>query len=180
MNCRRVVSLMSAYVDGELTGVEMLEIRRHLGDCADCAEEYESIRLVKQMLFRLDAVKPRADFAASIMTNLDAVEVPRYQKILNCAVHLLHRKLSPVAAALAVSGFALVIMSAGGVDGVRTQPGQQMAMSQYGSYSSDIKYSPNISADSYILTDQPQPLKVRDNVGELTHSNLQLASINVR
>jgi anti-sigma factor RsiW len=168
---------MSAYVDGELTGTEMLEIRRHLSDCAECSEEYESIKIVKQMLFRLDAVRPRADLAVSIMTKLDAVEVPRYQRILNSAVHLLHQKLSPVAAALVVSGFALVIMSAGGVDGVRNQPSQQMAMSQYGSYSSDIKYSPNVSTSSYLLANQQQPLKVGDNVGELTHSSLQLASL---
>ncbi|MCE5323992.1 zf-HC2 domain-containing protein [bacterium] len=177
MNCRRVVSLMSAYVDGELTGAEMLEIRRHLGDCTDCTEEYESIRLVKQMLFRLDAVKPRQDLAASILTTLDAVEVPRYQKIINSVVNLMHQKLSPVAAALAVSGFALVIMSAGGVNDVSMKSGQEMAMSQYGAYTSGVKYSPNISANSYILTDQPQPLIVKDNVSELTHSDLKFASI---
>lgn len=175
MNCRRVVNLMSAYVDGELTGAEMLEIRRHLSDCAECAEEYESIKMVKQMLFRLDAARPKVDLAASIMAKLDVVEVPRYQKVFNCAVNFLHRKVSPVAAALAVSGFALVIMSAGGVDGVKTQPSQQMAMSQYPVSSYASGFSSNVSASSYIPGDQP--LKVRDNVGELTHSSLQFASL---
>lgn len=177
MNCRRVESLMSAYIDGELTGAEMLEIRGHIDECAECAREHESIKLTKQMIFRLATVKPREDFAASILTRLDAVEIPRYQRLLNSASQFLHQKVSPVAAALAVSGIALVIMSAGGLDGVKTEPGQEMAMSQYEAASFGTSYSPGLAANSYILSNQPQPLKIRDNVGELTHANLELASL---
>jgi predicted anti-sigma-YlaC factor YlaD len=177
MNCRRVESLMSAYIDGELTGAEMLEIRSHLDDCAECAKEHESIKLTKQMIFRLATIKPREDFAASILTKLDVVEIPRYQRLLNNASSFLHQKLSPVAAALAVSGVALVIMSAGGLDGIKIEPSQEMAMSPYGAVSYGTSYSPNLSAGSYILTTQPEPLKVSDNVGELTHAHLEFASL---
>ena len=61
MNCRRVVNLLSAYVDAELTGAEMFAIRRHMSDCSECAEEYESVRLVKHAVSRLSAVAPRGD-----------------------------------------------------------------------------------------------------------------------
>ncbi|MHB9038515.1 MAG: anti-sigma factor family protein [Armatimonadota bacterium] len=180
MNCRRVVNLMSAYVDGELTGVEMLEIRRHLNECTECAEEHESMRFTKQMVFRLASVKPREDLVTSILASLDVIEVPRYQRILNSAGRFMHQKLSPVAAALAVSGVALVIMSAGGVDGVRTEPSQEMAMSQYGGRAFGVGYSQDIPVGSFSIGSRNQPLRVRDNVNELTHAHIELASLSVR
>ena len=36
MNCRCAQNLLSAYVDGELAGVEMLRLREHLGVCPAC------------------------------------------------------------------------------------------------------------------------------------------------
>lgn len=116
MNCRHVTNLMSAYVDGELTGTEMLTIRRHISDCPDCADEWEATRIIKQAVSGLGAVTPRKDFAVSILRRLDEVEVPTYQRWANTALAFLHRKLSPVAAALAASGVALVILTAGGMD----------------------------------------------------------------
>ena len=36
MNCGRVSNQLSAYIDRELTGAEMLSVRGHLGDCDSC------------------------------------------------------------------------------------------------------------------------------------------------
>lgn len=113
MNCRRVVNLMSAYVDGELTGEEMLAIRRHMSQCEECAEEHESIRMTKLAVANLRTAAPRKDFARLIMTQLDEVQIPRYQRYVSSVFRVMHEKLSPVAAALAVSGVALVILSGG-------------------------------------------------------------------
>jgi anti-sigma factor RsiW len=112
---------MSAYVDGELTGAEMLEIRRHMSECPDCAEEHESIRFTKMAVAGLRTAAPRRDMAESIMRMLDEVTIPRHQRLAGSMLRFVHEKLSPVAAALAVSGAALVIMSAGGVDRVHPQ-----------------------------------------------------------
>lgn len=109
---------MSAYVDGELTGAQMLEIRRHLGECPDCSDEHESIRITKLAVSRLRTAAPRRDLASSIMKMLDEVEVSPYQRVVNSLVRFLHGRLSPVAAALAASGLALVLLSAGGIDDV--------------------------------------------------------------
>ena len=49
MNCHKVQSLASAYIDGELAGVEMLTVRRHLNECTDCSGEYESLLKMKRM-----------------------------------------------------------------------------------------------------------------------------------
>lgn len=116
MNCRRVVNLISAYIDGELTGEEMLEIRRHLSHCDECREEYESIRHTKMALANLKTTEPQRDLAKVIMIQLDDTLVPKHQKVINGIVGFMQSKLSPVAAALAISGAALVILTAGGTD----------------------------------------------------------------
>lgn len=116
MNCHRVVNLISAYVDGELTGAEMLEIRRHLSECSECMEEYESIRMTKLVVTRLRNVTPSRDLAACIVQKLDEVSIPPYQRLLTRMFNYTAQKLSPVAAAMMVSGLALVFLAGGGQD----------------------------------------------------------------
>jgi anti-sigma factor RsiW len=62
MNCGRVCNQLSAYIDRELTGVEMLHLQRHLGDCDRCRIEYEALRRTKMLLGRLRAPDPDRDF----------------------------------------------------------------------------------------------------------------------
>ena len=50
MNCRRVSNLLSAYLDTELAGTEMLDIRDHLSRCPSCAREHEGLRQTKRLL----------------------------------------------------------------------------------------------------------------------------------
>ena len=58
MNCRKVNSLLSAYIDGELTGAEQLHVRRHLRSCGCCSDEHESLEQTKQILARLATRNP--------------------------------------------------------------------------------------------------------------------------
>ncbi len=113
MNCRRVINLLSAYIDGELAGMEMLEIRRHLSECEECREEYDSILATKHALSQLSNVAPREDFLATVLARLDEVEITPLQRFKNAIVRHFAGRLSPVAAALAVSALALVILSSG-------------------------------------------------------------------
>ena len=138
MNCRRVISLMSAYVDGELTGVEMLEIRGHVSECEECEQEHEATRLTKQAVSRLRTVAPREDFVHSILAQLDEVEIPQYQRLANAVVGFMHEKLSPVAAALAASGVALVILTASGVDNVRPESYSRIASSSFAAQAQEL------------------------------------------
>ena len=51
MGCRaESVALLSAYIDKEMTGQEMLEITRHLTNCGGCSAEHESFRQVKSLM----------------------------------------------------------------------------------------------------------------------------------
>lgn len=71
MNCRRVNSLLSAYIDGELTGEEMLTVRAHLGYCPDCHMEHEALLQTKRLLTSLAMRTPRAELESLLMTEIE-------------------------------------------------------------------------------------------------------------
>ncbi len=56
MNCRCVQSKLSAYCDGELRGVESLQVRDHLSRCEVCMAELEALREVTSHLQQLSQV----------------------------------------------------------------------------------------------------------------------------
>jgi anti-sigma factor RsiW len=58
MTCRNVRNKLSAYIDGELTGAEMLAIRSHLTHCPECEREERSQRAFKRLLGAMPCVEP--------------------------------------------------------------------------------------------------------------------------
>lgn len=111
MNCRRVSSLISAYIDGELTGVEMLEMRRHFDECQSCSFEYESLRHTKQLLSHLLYAEPHAGLASRICSQLDYVRVPGYQRLFNRMITYGRTRITPVAASCAALGVVLMVLA---------------------------------------------------------------------
>ena len=79
VNCRRVNSLLSAYLDAELTGVEMLEIRAHTDACASCRAEIESLRATKRLLSSLRSRVPRQEFEALLCSEAERASHPLYR-----------------------------------------------------------------------------------------------------
>lgn len=78
MNCRFVESRLSSYIDGELTGREMLLVREHVSQCSCCAEELEGFRATKQMLGALAAprcVEGFEDRLLSVAVSAGSVKV---------------------------------------------------------------------------------------------------------
>src|SRR5438067_2181723 len=67
MHCGRISNLLSAYIDRELAGTEMLEIRRHLDHCAGCASEHEALRRMKALLSSAPPIQPSDDVVATVM-----------------------------------------------------------------------------------------------------------------
>ena len=84
MSCRRVESLLSAFVDSELTGFEMLSIKRHLSECSRCEAEYESIASLKRLLNSLPISRPSTELSTSLeelsSCSLIAVQLFRPQR----------------------------------------------------------------------------------------------------
>lgn len=58
MNCWRVQHLLSAYIDSELTGTEMIAVRHHIDSCEACKREYASILAVKKCLGLMATKRP--------------------------------------------------------------------------------------------------------------------------
>ncbi len=81
VNCRRVKTLLSAYLDSELTGFEMLDIRDHLSRCGECADERDSLRSVKMLLSSLPQRDPRPEFATQVCSHVQFVNLPLHERI---------------------------------------------------------------------------------------------------
>jgi anti-sigma factor RsiW len=89
MNCRKVQSLISAYVDCELPGVEMLSVRQHLNECTECNSEYECLLRVKRAFGSLDPQAPSPALAERIFLRLDQLaEAPQDHFLSSLRKHL--------------------------------------------------------------------------------------------
>jgi len=80
MNCKAVQSRLSAFLDRELIGEELFELRAHLSNCDDCAAEETALRQLKQMLGGMSAPEPSPDLADRLCANVlkTRVEQPRF------------------------------------------------------------------------------------------------------
>lgn len=67
MNCRKTSNLLSAYIDGELAGVELLQIRQHLRVCGTCSDEHDTLLSTKRLLSTLSTGNPRPDFEEDLI-----------------------------------------------------------------------------------------------------------------
>jgi predicted anti-sigma-YlaC factor YlaD len=66
MTCKSVQSMLSAYIDGELCGYEMLRVRSHLHDCKSCSEEVDQIRNLKWVIGNVPESNPREGFEETL------------------------------------------------------------------------------------------------------------------
>lgn len=104
MNCNAVQIRLSAFLDGELVGSEMLAIRQHLGHCPVCAEESESLRTLKSLLGAGPEPEPSSEFETRLVSHVFALDAPakrRGRGTLSAAV----------AATLAVALLAAIVLS---------------------------------------------------------------------
>jgi len=70
LNCRKANNLLSAYMDGELAGIEQLAIREHLKNCSSCNYEYESLLQTKRMLSGLSMRNPSQQMEQRILASI--------------------------------------------------------------------------------------------------------------
>ncbi len=61
MQCPRAKQLFSPYLDGAVTGAQMLALQDHLSECAACSEEYQALRRTQQLLMSVGRPKAPAD-----------------------------------------------------------------------------------------------------------------------
>ena len=102
---------LSEYIDDELTPAERVQLEAHLSTCRECAETLEELRAVVTRAANLPARPPAADLWPGIE--------PRLSRTRADAVLPFHaratRRFSFTLPQLVAAGFALMVMSGGGV-----------------------------------------------------------------
>ncbi|MEI6913979.1 MAG: anti-sigma factor [Armatimonadota bacterium] len=81
MTCGRIDRLISAYLDGELSGADMMLVREHIRSCKACEADLESEKRVKRVLGGLNPVKPSAGFEARLLGSLTESQAPWSQRL---------------------------------------------------------------------------------------------------
>lgn len=66
LQCPEAKGLFSPYLDGAMTGTEMLALQSHLAKCADCKRQYESLRMTQQLLTSVARPKTPADLGLKL------------------------------------------------------------------------------------------------------------------
>jgi len=61
LRCPQAKRLFSPYLDGAVTGAEMLALQEHFADCASCRDEYQALRDAQRLLVSVGRAKPPAD-----------------------------------------------------------------------------------------------------------------------
>ncbi|NTU68795.1 MAG: zf-HC2 domain-containing protein [Chlorobiaceae bacterium] len=73
MNCNKATVLMSAAIDGELTGKEAEELSEHLAECPECRSEFQVAKntkiIIRERIVRVKAPKNLIDSIVR-MTNV--------------------------------------------------------------------------------------------------------------
>ena len=74
MNCRHICNYLSAYIDGELNGVDHRSVHEHLARCQSCAEEHFSLLQTKRLLERMRVQEPCVTLSNIILHRIDVEE----------------------------------------------------------------------------------------------------------
>jgi len=61
LQCLRAKRMFSPYLDGALTGTQMLALQDHLSNCEACNQEYQALRRTQQLLANLKRPKAPED-----------------------------------------------------------------------------------------------------------------------
>jgi len=161
MNCRHIINKLSAYLDGELTGEEMLMIRRHVNECESCSNELATVRKTKLLLSRLRTAMPREELLGDIMLCLDHPSSSRVRTFWEAHRYILANNFARAGFAAALCGLFLIAVFANYTGTGRVNAGyvgsQYMAMID--SSSNGFTRMPNVPGMPYCISND-RPLQV--------------------
>jgi hypothetical protein len=66
LQCAQAKRLFSPYLDGVVTGAQMLALQDHFADCAGCGGEYQSLRETQRLLAGMKRPKAPADLGLKL------------------------------------------------------------------------------------------------------------------
>lgn len=132
---------LSAYLDRELPGDQMLAMRSHVERCADCTAELESLRGLKSELSALPMCSPPEDLAENILRQVRISEPATKERRLSWGLM--------VATSLAAATLALLAFNSF----FDTSPTQQIAVdgTEFDSGSDYNHYSPGSGSTAPLI-----------------------------
>jgi hypothetical protein len=106
--CRRTRRQFSLYLDGALTGAQMLRLQEHLSGCESCNQEYQELRRTQQLLVGMKRPKAPEDLGLRLRVTISR-EAARarspYQGLLVRLENALRENMVP-----AMAGFATALI----------------------------------------------------------------------
>lgn len=116
LRCLQARQLFSPYLDGAVTGTEMLALQRHLSECIQCNGQYESLRNSQQLLTSMARPKLPSDLGLklrlAISREVETAKRARFEGMMVRLENLLQAFMVPVTAgfvsALIIFGIAMV------------------------------------------------------------------------
>ncbi len=116
MTCPTAKRLFSPYLDGRLSGAEMLALQSHLQQCPECDERYEGLRRTQQLVMRLGRPKAPEDLGlrlrVAISREVAQASRPPFEGFLVRLENSLRAHMVPATAgflsALLIFGVAMV------------------------------------------------------------------------
>jgi hypothetical protein len=129
MKCGDAKELLSPYLDGALTGTEMLALQAHLDRCAACMQEYVSLRQTQKLLMSVGRVKEPADLGLKLRLAISReaakTQRPRFEGLRLRVENTLDAFMVPATAGLACS-----LLIFGLVTAILAMPGEVQANNQ--------------------------------------------------
>jgi len=116
LQCPQAKELFSPYLDGAVTGTEMLALQNHFAQCAACHGEYQALRHTQQLLVNVPRPKVPADLGLKLRLAIsrEAAQArhPRLEGMMVRLENALQAFMVPAAAgfvsALILFGIAMV------------------------------------------------------------------------
>lgn len=151
MRCFQVKQLLSPYLDGMLTGAQMLALGQHLEICDHCSGEYQSLRQTQQILMKIGPRKAPDDLALKLRLAIshEAAQSrrPYFHGLSIRLENAIHTLMVPVTAGLAsavvifgfLMGFLALPLQAGSDVPIWLNTAPQLQQTAFGNALGDIK-----------------------------------------
>jgi anti-sigma factor RsiW len=125
LSCREATELLSPYLDGAVTGMEMKAVREHLDGCGACAREYAALRGTQQLLVSAGRPSLPSDLGLKIRLAIsrEAAQAKRpYEGLRTRMENALEAFMVP-----ATAGLVCAVLIFGLVAAILAVPGQLQA-----------------------------------------------------
>jgi hypothetical protein len=100
MNCNEALPWMHEYLDGDLTGTPLTELKKHLLSCTECSQRYKKMQHTEAMVRSLPHLAAAPDLTDRIMASL-----PKQRKRSNSWLQWIKRH-----PAMSVASMFLLVM----------------------------------------------------------------------